>query len=105
MLWLGLRLGLGVNGIHTFVFDALVFSGLFTVFMVRERRRFWHSKPSKWMSLSITGDVIAISAISVVGLLVTPIPLWDVLVVLAFTFAWMALMDLVKNEVFRRYQL
>lgn len=105
VLWLGLKLGLRPSGIHTLVFDTLVFSGLFTVLMVRERKRFWHSMPSKWLALSIVIDIIVISSISVAGILVTPIPLMDVLITLAFTFSWMILMDLVKNYVFKYYDL
>ncbi|BCU67023.1 plasma-membrane proton-efflux P-type ATPase [Sulfolobales archaeon HS-7] len=102
-LWIAEMLGLSIPQIHTFVLDLLVFSGLFTVFMIRERKRFWHSMPSKWLLMSIIGDILVISLLSILGILVVRIPYYAVGVALGFTFLWMLMMDLVKNEVFRRY--
>ena len=104
-LGIGLYLGLSISEIHTFIFDMLVFSGLFTVFMIRERKRFWHSIPSKWLLISMLGDFIVISILSVAGILVTPIPIYIVLLGIGFTFIWMVLMDFIKNIIFRKYNL
>lgn len=104
-VFLSMRLGFSQGEIQTFVFDLLVFSGLFTVLMVRERKRFWHSAPSRWLLLSILGDIVVISVISILGVLVSPIPPLSVVYVILLTFGWMVLMDFVKNLVFRRYGL
>ncbi len=104
-IFLSNYLGFTHPEIQTFVFDLLVFSGLFTVLMVRERRRFWHSAPSKWLSLAIAGDVIVVGLISTLGVLVTPIPVAGVVYGLGLAFLWMVGMDMVKNFVFRKYQL
>ena len=100
-----MRLGLNNDQIHTFIFDMLVFSGQFTVYMVRERGRFWNSKPSKWLMSATVADVIFISFISWAGILVTTVPIIDILLVLALTFVSMAIIDLGKNYVFRHYGL
>jgi H+-transporting ATPase len=105
ILIIGMRLGLNNDQIHTFIFDMLVFSGQFTVYMVRERGRFWNSKPSKWLLSATVADVIFISFISWAGILVTAVPIIDVLLVLALTFVSMAIIDLGKNYVFRHYGL
>ncbi len=105
ILLIGLRLGLSNDQIHTFIFDMLVFSGQFTVYMVRERGRFWNSRPSKWLLSATVADLIFISLISWAGILVTAIPIIDVLLVLALTFVSMAIIDLGKNYVFRHYGL
>ena len=99
----GMRLGLNNNQIHTFIFDMLIFSGQFTVYMVRERGRFWNSRPSKWLLSATVADIIFISLISWLGILVTAIPLRDILLVLALTFLSMAIIDLGKNYIFRHY--
>ena len=105
ILIIGMRLGLNNNQIHTFIFDMLVFSGQFTVYMVRERGRFWNSRPSKWLLSATVADIIFISLISWLGILVTAIPLRDILLVLALTFLSMAIIDLGKNYIFRHYRL
>ncbi len=103
ILEIGILLGLNVNQIHTFIFDMLVFSGQFTVYMVRSRRRFWDSRPSRWLLTASAADLVAISLISWLGILVTAIPLTDVLLVLLLTFVSMALVDLGKNVIFRHF--
>ncbi len=103
ILIIGMRLGLNNNQIHTFIFDMLVFSGQFTVYMVRERGRFWNSRPSKWLLSATVADLIFISLISWLGILVTAIPLRNILLVLALTFLSMAIIDLGKNYIFRHY--
>jgi H+-transporting ATPase len=105
ILEIGLLLGLNVSQIHTFIFDMLVFSGQFTVYMVRSRRRFWDSRPSRWLLTASAADIVAISLISWLGILVTPIPLMDVLLVLLLTFVAMAFIDLGKNVIFRHFSI
>ncbi|WMT45279.1 MAG: plasma-membrane proton-efflux P-type ATPase [Cuniculiplasma divulgatum] len=105
ILEIGLLLGLNVSQIHTFIFDMLVFSGQFTVYMVRSRRRFWDSRPSRWLLTASAADIVAISLISWLGILVTPIPLMNVLLVLLLTFVAMALIDLGKNVIFRHFSI
>ncbi|WP_048161935.1 plasma-membrane proton-efflux P-type ATPase [Thermoplasma acidophilum] len=105
ILYLGIYLHFSKDMIHTLIFDMLVFSGLFNVFMVRERRRFWHSRPSRYLLVSIAGDIVGISLISTFGILVTGIPFYSVLIVLGFAFAWMAVLDTIKNYLFRIYGL
>jgi H+-transporting ATPase len=73
--------------------------------MVRERGRFWNSRPSKWLLSATVADIIFISLISWLGILVTAIPLRDILLVLALTFLSMAIIDLGKNYIFRHYRL
>jgi len=104
-LYIGLYAGLRISQIHTFIFDMLVFSGQFTVYMVRERKRFFNSMPSKILLLSSIVDIIIISFISYYGILVTAIPLKFILISIGLTFIWMVFMDTIKNVVFRHYKL
>jgi H+-transporting ATPase len=104
-LYIAIGLGLSHPEIDTFIFDILVFSGQFTVYMVRERDRFWKSRPGKWLLLASAADIIFVSLISFSGILVTAIPYTLVLFAIALTFIWMAFMDTFKNIIFRRYGL
>jgi len=69
LLYLG-RFHLGLNSLEqlqTFMFDFLVFSGLFNVIIVRERNHFWTSRPSRFLVLSILGDIIIVLILSIFG--------------------------------------
>ncbi len=105
ILQIGIFLGLSVPEIHTYIFEMLVFSGQFTVYMVRERSRFWKSIPGKWLITASAGDIAVVLAISTFGILVAPVPLYASLLVLLLTFVAMALIDNVKGMVFRHYSI
>lgn len=100
-LWLGLHLGMNVNEIHTFILDMLVFTGQFTVYMVRERRSMFSSRPSNFLLISSIADIVFVVIISSLGILVTPIPLEDVLIILGVTFAFTLVFDQIKGIAFR----
>ncbi|MEM0139481.1 MAG: plasma-membrane proton-efflux P-type ATPase [Ferroplasma sp.] len=104
-LYIGLNAGLTILEIHTFIFDMLVFSGQFTVYMVRERKHFYNSMPSKFLLTSSIADIIVISILSYYGILVAAIPLEIILLSIALTFIWMVGMDIVKNVVFKHFSL
>lgn len=91
--------------LYTFVLDFLVFFGLFNVLILRERRHFWKSSPSKPLILSILLDTIVISLISVIGLYeLAPIGIIGTLVVFTFTFASCLLVnDSVKVFLIRKF--
>jgi H+-transporting ATPase len=86
--------------LNTFVFDMLLFGGLFTIFVVRERGNFWKSKPSKLLLTAIVVDVIVSSLISIIGIPgLTPIPALYVAIVLGwFFFFGVLLNDQVKKR-------
>lgn len=105
ILLVGMRLGLNQSQIHTYIFDMLVFSGQFTVYMVRERTRFWRSKPGKWLIGASFGDIVFVTIISWLGILVAPIHIQIILLVLFMTFIAMLMIDAMKNTIFRHYGL
>ncbi len=75
--------------LNTFVFDMLLFGGLFTIFVVRERDNFWKSKPSKPLLIAVLVDIIISSLLSVVGIPgLAPIPLFYVIIVLGWFFVF-----------------
>lgn len=104
-LYIGMYTHLGINQLHTFIFDMLVFSGQFTVYMVRERKRFFSSRPSNILLISSILDILVISSLSYYGILVTAIPLEFIVISIALTFVWMVFMDSIKNIVFKHYKI
>jgi len=83
--WFGLHAS--VIHLQTFVFNFLVFFGLFDVLLVRERHHFWNSRPSTPLMVSITGDVLFVILISTLGMPgLPPIHLSVSLAALALSF-------------------
>jgi H+-transporting ATPase len=95
------------NQLYTFVLDFLVFFGLFNVIILRERKHFWNSKPSKPLTLSILLDVIIVSLISILGLYeLAPIGVIGTLAVLTFTLLSCLLVnDYVKVFLIRKFRV
>jgi H+-transporting ATPase len=89
-----------ISQLNTFVFDILLFGGLFTIFVVRERGNFWKSKPSKPLLIAIVVDIIISSLLSVIGIPgLAPIPPLYVVIVLGWFFVFGILLnDQIKNR-------
>jgi H+-transporting ATPase len=86
--------------LQTFVFDMLLFGGLFTIFVVRERDNFWKSKPSKPLLAAILADIAISSTISAIGIPgLAPIPIQYVGIALAWFFVFgLLLNDQIKTR-------
>jgi len=67
-LYFILRSGLAISEIQTLVFDYLLYSNIFNLINIRERRNFWSSIPSSVMTVAITADIIISAVMSVVGI-------------------------------------
>ena len=50
--------------LQTLVFITLVFTGLGTVYLVRQRGHFWKSRPGNWLLLSSAADVVVVSILA-----------------------------------------
>ena len=97
LLYLGLNyLGLSNSAVlNTFSFDMLLFGGLFTIFVVRERGNFWKSKPSRPLLIAIIADILISSIISITGIPgLAPIsPMY-----VALALAWFFVFGLLFND-------
>jgi H+-transporting ATPase len=98
-----LLLHLPLVQLQTLVFLTLVFTGQATVYLVRERRHFWHSRPSWWMLLASLLDVGVVALLATRGVLMAAIPLRLVLAVLAGCGVFFAGLDTLKAWVLRRF--
>ena len=97
-----LLLHLPLDQLQTLVFLTLVFTGQATVYLVRERGHFWHSRPSRWMLLASLLDICAVTLLATRGVLMAAIPLWLVLAVLAGCAVFFAGLDTLKAWVLGR---
>jgi H+-transporting ATPase len=76
-------LGLALAPTQTLVFVMLVATGQATVYLVRERRHLWASRPSTSMLAASTADVVIVAFLATRGILMAAVPLLDIAVVLA----------------------
>lgn len=78
----------GLPQLQTFTFQALIFIELLDVLIVRERRHFWRSMPSKALLSALGLDLLVVFLISTTGFPgIEPIPLRAALVIVAFSLA------------------
>ncbi len=106
LLFLGLNyFGLSnTAALNTFSFDMLLFGGLFTIFVVRERGNFWESKPSRPLLIAIIADILVSSIISITGVPgLAPIPPMYVALALAWFFVFgLLLNDQIKTRILHK---
>ncbi|MGI0046003.1 MAG: plasma-membrane proton-efflux P-type ATPase [Nitrosotalea sp.] len=110
LLYLGIHyLGLSqqLSKLHTFSFDILLLSGIFTILVARERDAFWKSKPSRTLLVVIIADVMVCIVISLVGMPgFDTIPIKDILIVLGYCFVFSLLVnDFIKTRLIKRTRL
>jgi len=99
----GLRLP--VRQLQTLVFVMLVYSGQATVYLVRERRHFWSSRPSGWLLASSMFDVALVAVLATRGILMEPIG-WELVAgVFGLVLAYLVIVDFFKVAVMRRLQV
>jgi len=96
---------LGLAQAQTLIFLMLVFSGQATVYVVRERDRFWRSRPAPWLMAATIFDVVVVTLLAWRGVLMTSLALPYVALVLGIAVAFMFVMDPVKVAVLRRFRL
>ncbi|MDE2490352.1 MAG: plasma-membrane proton-efflux P-type ATPase [Elusimicrobia bacterium] len=90
---------------QTLTFVMLAFSGQGMVYLVRERRNFWRSRPSAWLLLSSAAGAAAAATLAVRGILMQAVPAALVGALLAAVLLFLLALDFAKVRVFRRFHL
>jgi H+-transporting ATPase len=91
--------------LQTLSFITLVFTGQGMVYLVRERNHIWASRPSRWMMLATSADLVVVILLASFGILMQAIPLWLTLAALLATVLLLLVLDSFKVRLFRRYRL
>jgi magnesium-transporting ATPase (P-type) len=103
ILYIGLKwfhLNADGGALSTFCFEILLFFAIFSIFIVREKRQFWQSVPSKTLLFLLCGDFLLGIILSTFGLLgFKTIPIEQTLMVFAYT----ALCSFVINDIVKVY--
>jgi H+-transporting ATPase len=98
-------LSFGVETLQTLSIVTLVFSGQAILYVVRERRHIWSSRPSIWLMVGSAADLLIIATLATKGILMKPLPVTVVLVLLAAAVVFSLLLDLIKAPVFRHLKI
>jgi len=104
VLWLSETgpLHLSSAQIPTVIFLMLVFSGQATVYVVRESRAFWRSRPSNLLLTATGADVVVVSLLAIMGILMAPVPVGIVLLIALLALFFMLLLDVLKQALERQ---
>ncbi len=96
---------LDLEKLQTFVLLTLVFSSQFRVYVVRERRHFWVSRPSRELFISTVAAIIGFALLSIFGVIVPSLTPYQVLFALGFSALFTLGIDLPKYHAFRKFGL
>ncbi len=76
-----------INQLQTFTFEMLIYLELLDLLILRERKHFWNSKPSRFLFGAIGADLVLVFLISIFGLPgIAPIPALAALTVAGLSF-------------------
>ena len=94
--------GLATGPLRTLAFFTMIVDAQTTVYVVRERRRMWASRPGAWVIASSAADLGLGAWLSLNGWMTPPIPIGLVAGLLAAAAVFALLLDAIKVPVFRR---
>jgi H+-transporting ATPase len=99
----GMEFEIGV--LRTLAFIVIVFGHQATTYSIRDRRRLWSSRPSRWVIASSIADILIAGTMATCGILMTPLPIFAVGSTLAVAIVFALVVDAAKVPVFRRLGL
>jgi H+-transporting ATPase len=92
---------LSILEIRTLIFVTLVFTGQATIYLIREKKHFWNSRPSFCLMASSFFNIIAVSFMAIKGFLMEPLSLYLILGLLISIAAYYFFLDLIKIKIFK----
>jgi H+-transporting ATPase len=91
--------------LQTFIMLLLVFTSQFRVYIVRERRYFWSSRPGRELVIATVAALIAFTLLGAYGVIVPSLSWSQVLFILGFSAIFTFAIDLPKYWAFKRFGL
>ncbi len=98
-------LHLDIDALRTLAVVTLIFSGQAVLYVVRERRHLWSSRPGKWLMASSGIDLAIVSLLAFAGIVVTPLPGAVLGGVFAAAILFALALDMAKLALFRRFKV
>lgn len=91
--------------LQTLAFIILVLGGQAVVYVARERRHLWHSRPGGWLLSSSVLDIGIAITLAMTGILVEPLPAPAIIFVLIGSILLALVLDFAKSAIFSRLQI
>jgi len=93
LFWIGLRVWNwrpSDPAVQTFSYEILLFAALMSIFVIRERRRFWSSAPSPWLLIIILADMLIGAGIGLLGIpgALPPLPPGAIALVIGYSLVF-----------------
>ncbi len=98
-------LGFDIAHLRTLAFITLIFAGQATVYVVRERRHMWQSRPGSWLMLSSALDLGIAASLAITGTLMAPLSALTVAAVLSGAMVFSIVLDAVKQLAFKSLKI
>jgi H+-transporting ATPase len=98
-------LGFNLGELRTLAFVTLVCAGQATVYVVRERRPMWHSRPGRWLILSSLLDLGIAGLLAITGTLTAPVSAMTVAAVVAASIVFSVVLDAVKHVAYKSLKI
>ena len=89
-------LALGSDELQTLAFVTLVFGAQAVLFVVRERRHMWSSKPGVWVLVASSADITIVTVLASSGILMHALPLHLLAAIFVATIAFAFTLDQIK---------
>jgi H+-transporting ATPase len=101
MYWFQLQMA----QLQTLAFVTIVIGAQAVMYVVRERRRLWASRPGKWVFAMSAVDIALASGLALTGTLMAPLPWQALVIVLAVACAFALVLDQVKLTTLRTFAI
>jgi len=99
------KLGLTPEELQTLAFVTIVFGNQAVLYVLRERRHMWRSKPGAWVLASSVLDIGVVSVLAWSGTLMTPLPLGIAAAVFTAAAGFAVVLDQIKMPVMRAFKI
>ena len=96
------ELGLADKALQTLAFITLVFGSQAIIYAIRQRRRLWEPRPSRWLAISSIADIVIAVTLAAAGIAMAPLPAWVIASTLAAATLFGVILNFVKLPIFRR---
>jgi H+-transporting ATPase len=93
------RLDLSAPELQTLAFVTLVFSNQAVLYVLRERRHMWASRPSNWILASSMIDIAIVLALALSGTLMEPLPARVIAAIFVAAIGFAFILDRIKLPV------
>lgn len=90
------RLGLSAPELQTLAFVTLVFGNQAVLYVLRERRHMWASRPSNWILASSVIDIGIVLALALSGTLMEPLPARVIAAIFVAAIGFAFILDRIK---------